>query len=275
MTERYNGAARLRRLYGMRGYGVYCRVVELCLSAPNKRLFYDLDDLVYDIREDKTLIKEIVEAFGLFVIDGEYIEDIYSRSPEAVEKERQAQIKLNRSLGARKAAATRRAKKEARARAEQEQAQAEPQIVEQPTQNVELEVLDEPVVPFVEDAAPDEPDETQTLSKRYDAAVAEWNKAFARTRRVVTQITPDAITWNYFKQAAAIYEDADFKDAFEQAKNEQFAWQFRDAVKPSNMQRLLSNYETERRRKGRADDNLTFEQREIIEYAEKRGWNWN
>ena len=60
MTDRYNGANRLRRLHGMRGYGIYCRIVELCASAPGKKLRYDLDDLVYDMREKRELVKEIV-----------------------------------------------------------------------------------------------------------------------------------------------------------------------------------------------------------------------
>lgn len=247
MSERFDCTVRLRRLYGMRGYGVYCRVAEITASAPEKKIKYDVDDLAYDMREEPDFIRQVVEEFGLFVIEDGWLEDAFNRSPEAKERERQEQIKRNRSEGARKAAATRKAKKEA----------AQTQT---PTPAPILSPDVEPVE-FVSDE-----------SARFDWLKEEWNKRFRRSRRGYFDLTPDPITWKNFRDSSAIYGDADYRDAFDQALADQkFAWQFRDVLKPSNMQRLLSAYEMEQKSK----EEMTEDQKELIEYADKHGLNWD
>jgi hypothetical protein len=280
MTDRYNGATRLRRLYGMRGYGVYCRVVELVLSAPNKKLRYDLDDLVFDIREDRDFIRAIVEDFELFVIDGDYIEDVYSRSPEAIERERQAQIHANRSAAAKKAAQTRRERKQAALALLQEQEQEQEERKETPTVD-ENDARPEPVEDVViEDAAPeddenDDDDGRDKLSKRFDKVKMEWNRIFKGSRRMATYLTPDAVTWHNFQESSVFFTDADYVDAFEQAKLEQFPWQLRDVLKIGNMQRLLTAAENRARASRDDEEELDESTKEMIEYGRRMGWNWD
>ena len=238
MSERFDSAVRLRRLHGMRGYGVYCRIAELTASSPSKKIKYDVDDLAYDMREDVAFIRQIVEEFGLFVIEDGWLEDAFNRSPEAKERQRQEQIKRNRSEGARKAAATRRAKK----------AQAAP---DEPEPEPEEEPAPAPTVETIETADRD------SDSARFDRIRDEWNNRFRR-------------------ESSAIYSDADYCDAFDQALNDQkFSWQFKDALKPSNMQRLLSAFEMEQQKKRKEMQELTPEQQELIEYGNKHGLNWD
>lgn len=257
MSERFDSAVRLRRLHGMRGYGVYCRIAELTASSPSKKIKYDVDDLAYDMREDVAFIRQIVEEFGLFVIEDGWLEDAFNRSPEAKERQRQEQIKRNRSEGARKAAATRRAKK----------AQAAP---DEPEPEPEEEPAPAPTVETIETA------DRYSDSARFDRIRDEWNNRFRRSRRAVVALSPDPITWQNFKESSAIYSDADYCDAFDQALNDQkFSWQFKDALKPSNMQRLLSAFEMEQQKKRKGMQELTPEQQELIEYGNKHGLNWD
>ena len=267
MSEQFDCTVRLRRLHGMRGYGVYCRIAELTASSPTRKIQYDVEDLAYDMREDCAFIRQVVENFGLFVVEDGWLEDAFNRSPEAKERERREQIKRNRSEGARKAAATRRAQKEANANAQanlQPNAQANaqaPQSVEQPQAPGEAE-----------GGAPELARETERFNRIRD----EWNKRFRRSRRAVTTLTPDPITWRNFKESSAVYSDDDYCDAFDQAgKDQKFSWQFKDVLKASNMQRLLSAFEMAQRKKREEEIELTPEQEELIQYANEHGLNWD
>lgn len=276
-SDRFNGSLRLRRKYGMRGYGIYSRIVELILSAPNKRIKYDVDDLVYDMREDAAIIKDVVENFGLFdLVDG-YVEDPYAKTPEAIKAELEAKKAAARSEASRKAAATRKAKREA------EKAKQNAEICAEPVAPLAVQV--QPVsaridAPVVEETNEPYDDSRDPKSDLFDRVKDLWNRTFDRTHRVVHDLSPDAITWNNFTQSAKTYGLRDFEDAFNAAKKDlRFAWQFKDALKPSNMQRLLSAAEigrqAEANKRRQNEPELTFEQREMIEYANERGWNWD
>lgn len=245
--QQYNGALRVRRKYGMRGYGIYTRIVELIQSAPDKRIRYDVDDLVFDMREDAETIKDVVENFGLFTIKDGFLEDPYLQTQETPVE----------------------------ARREPQQAQETKHTQERP--RVELATFD--AIP--EQSEPTEPEEEvgrSEISQLFDAVKAEWNKVFARSYRVYRDIIPDAITWNNFVESSKVYSLPDFKDAFARAKTDKFNWQFKDVLKPANMQRLLSLVETERQaeaaKRAAEDDKLTDEQKEVIQYADSMGWNW-
>lgn len=319
MTDRYNGANRLRRLHGMRGYGIYCRIVELCASAPGKKLRYDLDDLVYDMREKRELVKEIVENYGLFVQEGEFIEDVYARSPEALERERQEQIRAQRSAAAKKAAQTRRERRDAenKKNAAQQQTlilehapkseegeekasddenepehareehESRPRILSptlEQTAQYSASTSSAPITPLVPGAnenvcTPNVETSTRfadrALSDRFDRIKDSWNRTFRGTRRMVHYLNPDQMTWRNFTESASFYTDEDFLDAFDQArKDAKFTWQFRDVLKPSNMQRLLSEVEAKKLREKEEEEALDPATREMIEYGRKMGWNW-
>lgn len=329
MTERYNGANRVRRLHGMRGYGIYCRLVELCESAPGKKLRYDLDDLVYDMREKRELVREIVEDYGLFVVEGEFLEDVYARSPEAIERERQNQIRANRSAAAKKAAQTRRERREAAKQSTErndaktndaktndapkstvethaQEANDEPRDASapcetnnannaaapaaasaavpaglilspdlEPGQGYVAPSAREPITPLERGADENVTSTNSNLYERFDRIKDAWNRTFRGTRRMVHYLNPDQITWRHFTESASFYTDEDFLDAFEQARNDtKFAWQLRDVVKPTNMQRLLSVVEAKKLREKQEEEELDPATKEMIEYGRKMGWNW-
>lgn len=281
--ERFNGSLRLRRKFGMRGYGVYSRLVELVLSSPNKRVPYDLGDFAFDMSEDEDFIKQVVEDFGLFDVKDGFLEDPYTKTPEAVEAERQAKIRANRSEGAKKAAATRRAKKEA---AEREAATIEPVVVAKVAplpvaetvvkENLTTEKVEEPTSWEPTESADPFEMERSPESILFDKIKDEWNAVFGRTYRRYVDLTPSSIVWENFKRSSEQYELDDFKDAFKQASREKFGWQFKDVLKPSNMQRLLSNFEIQKKVEAEAkpEPQYDFETQELIKYGEARGWNW-
>ena len=284
-SDRYNGTVRLRRQHGMRGYGIYCRIIELIQSSPDGRIAYDVDDLVYDMREESNLIKEVVESYGLFdIVDGN-LEDPYSKTPEAIAEAIEKQKHTNRSNAAKKAAATRRARREAeKKQRERETAPEFPTMSDAPLAvpertDADLSQKQEPFNPTIEDGEIDELADRDPQSELFDKVRDAWNKAFERTYRVNRDLAPSAVCWQNFSESSKIYALQDFIDAFSAARRDKFAWQFKDALKPANMQRLLSQAEIERQaeanKRKQNEPELTFEQREMIEYANAKGWNWD
>lgn len=274
MIDRYGATNRLRRLCGMRGYGVYCRLVELCAAAPGRKIRYDLDDLVYDMREDADFIKRIVEEFELFKLDGEYLEDAFARTPEVLEAERQAQIKANRSAGARKAAETRRRKRE-EAKAQESAVPTEPSAPTPSVDETELfapEPTSEPTPTEAVESFPVAPTEE---GRRFETLRDKWNETFKGSRRMVTEIYPAPITWQNFLESSRFFTDRDYEEAFEQAKSEEFPWQFKDVLKTSNIQRLLTARENAERRRALEEPEMDAATKEIVEFARENGWNWD
>lgn len=250
---------------GMRGYGVYCRLVELCNATPQRKAKYDLEDFAYDMHEEPEFIRQIAEDFDLFTIEDGTIADSFTKTPEFKEKERQEQIRRNRSEGAKKAAQTRKAKKAMDAAA---QATQNTQTTERPVGGI---------APSQETQLFDEQFDGEFLS-RFNNVRSYWNETFKRKapRRVVPEsdfnISTDVIT--NFAKSCATYSDEDFIDAIKQAGEEEFPWQFKDVLKGSNMQRLLSNFEIRMRKQKEQEERLTPEQKELMEFGNEQGWNW-
>lgn len=261
--DRYSASLRLRRQHGFRGYGVYMRLIELCNNAPDKKLRYDLSDLEYDTREDTAFLKTVIEDYGLFVIEDGYFSDVYQHTKEIKEAEEEEQRRQKRSEAAKRGAATRRARQEAKKASEPEPDQ------------LQLFRVNEQVSKTFEESTPDPEPEAQTdESRMFDAVRDEWNKLFGRTYRRNNNLVPTPIEWNNFIQSSKQYTLQDFIDAFTQASREKnFAWQFADALKPANVQRLLSNYELSKRNE-KKDENIDFQTQEMIDYGERMGWNW-
>ncbi len=59
---------RLRQAYGAAGYGVYFMLLERLREEGGYTSDRDYDMIAYDLREDKDLIRAVVEDFGLFEI---------------------------------------------------------------------------------------------------------------------------------------------------------------------------------------------------------------
>lgn len=70
---------RLRMRHKSAGYGVYFMILERLREEPEYMSVKDYNMIAYDLREDASLIKSVVEDFGLFVFteDGKYF---YSES---------------------------------------------------------------------------------------------------------------------------------------------------------------------------------------------------
>ncbi|MBR5159709.1 MAG: DUF4373 domain-containing protein [Bacteroidaceae bacterium] len=62
---------RLRQAHGAAGYGVYFMLLERLREEGGYTSDRDYDMIAYDLREDKALIKSVVEDFGLFEISGD------------------------------------------------------------------------------------------------------------------------------------------------------------------------------------------------------------
>ena len=65
---------RLRMRHKAAGYGVYFMILERLREEPNYMSVKDYNMIAFDLREDASLIKSVVEDFGLFVFteDGKY-----------------------------------------------------------------------------------------------------------------------------------------------------------------------------------------------------------
>lgn len=70
---------RLRMRHKAAGYGVFFMILERLREEPNYMSVKDYNMIAFDLREDASLIKSIIEDFGLFVFteDGKYF---YSES---------------------------------------------------------------------------------------------------------------------------------------------------------------------------------------------------
>lgn len=70
---------RLRMRHKSAGYGVFFMILERLREEPNYMSVKDYNVIAFDLREDASLIKSVVEDFGLFVFtdDGKYF---YSES---------------------------------------------------------------------------------------------------------------------------------------------------------------------------------------------------
>ena len=62
---------RLRQAHGAAGYGVYFMLLERLREEGGYTSDRDYDMIAYDLREDKELIRAVVEDFGLFEISGD------------------------------------------------------------------------------------------------------------------------------------------------------------------------------------------------------------
>lgn len=70
---------RLRMKHKAAGYGVFFMILERLREEPNYMSVKDYNMIAFDLREDASLIKSVIEDFGLFVFteDGKYF---YSES---------------------------------------------------------------------------------------------------------------------------------------------------------------------------------------------------
>lgn len=102
---------RLRMKYKAAGYGVYFMILERLREEEGYMSVKDYNMIAFDLREDTSLIKSVVEDFGLFVFteDGEYF---YSESFNA-RMEKMETTSESRSIAGKMGAEKRWGKKKA------------------------------------------------------------------------------------------------------------------------------------------------------------------
>lgn len=96
-THDYNARTDLKiknllRKHGMRGYGVYWSIIEDLYNNENS-LNVDYEGIAYDMHEDVSVIKSIINDFELFVIDNNFFgsESVERRLNERNAKSKKAQ----------------------------------------------------------------------------------------------------------------------------------------------------------------------------------------
>lgn len=60
----------VRSNYGIRGYGIYFGIIEILREAKGYQISSKYNLLAYDLREDEKDIKNIIENYDLFIIEG-------------------------------------------------------------------------------------------------------------------------------------------------------------------------------------------------------------
>lgn len=83
---------RLRMRHKAAGYGVYFMILERLREEPGYMSVKDYNVIAFDLREDASLIKSVVEDFGLFVFtdDGKYFySESFSERMEIMDKARE------------------------------------------------------------------------------------------------------------------------------------------------------------------------------------------
>ena len=64
--------------YGAKGYGIYFMIIEILRDAVEYKISSkNIDSIIYEIREDKEIIIDIIKNYDLFVIDKDFF---YSKS---------------------------------------------------------------------------------------------------------------------------------------------------------------------------------------------------
>lgn len=291
ITRRYVAAAKIRCNFGMRGYGVYCAIVGLIDANPERRLKYDLAAFAWELREEQDYIKKIVEDSGLFLFDDGNILDAFLKTPEYQERERQEQARLRRSESAKKAAATRKAKKEAA------EASRQPNFLETPPHAVVVKDVVTPTPATAVQTATQEEDDfnwddlpsysadssaiqsgdkqqsvfDKECYKRFEDIRAYWNEVFiksGRPSRAFHDLEPSSVIKNELLETFRQYSNEDIKRAFDYAAKQEFIWQFYFTIKAYNIRKLLCEEEQE---EWKEEASLTQEQRELIQFLDDQG----
>lgn len=94
---------KLLRKHGIKGYGIWWAIVEDLYNNANA-LRTDYDGIAYDLREDATLVKSVINDFDLFVVDGDFFgsESVERRMNERNEKSKKARVSASYRWGKQK-----------------------------------------------------------------------------------------------------------------------------------------------------------------------------
>lgn len=288
-ATRYAAALRVRCNYGMRGFGVYNAVAGLVGANPKRRIVYDLQEICWELREEKEYVRKIIEDFDLFVIEDGYLIDAFAQTPEIKERELQEEKRRRRSEAAKRGAATRKARAQAASNptqtptvVETEEVAAQPVAEPTPVAAVTLPVpVQTPANPIDEDNAYVRPNyavpdsyfqsdanyDWKKFYERFENIRSYWNNLFIDSNRPMRayMVDPSSMMIEYLKETFSLYTDEQIKKAFDYAAEQEFLWEFRFTIKPKNIRKLLSEKE---QAEWKMVNELTYEQRELMQYAQ-------
>lgn len=288
-ATRYAAALRVRCNYGMRGFGVYNAVAGLVGANPKRRIVYDLQEICWELREEKEYVRKIIEDFDLFVIEDGYLIDAFAQTPEIKERELQEEKRRRRSEAAKRGAATRKARAQAASNptqtptvVETEEVAAQPDAEPTSVATVTLPApVQTPANPIDEDNAFVRPNyavpdsyfqidanyDWKKFYERFENIRSYWNNLFIDSNRPMRayMVDPSSMMIEYLKETFSLYTDEQIKKAFDYAAEQEFLWEFRFTIKPKNIRKLLSEKE---QAEWKMVNELTYEQRELMQYAQ-------
>lgn len=230
----------------MRGYGIYIWLTQLCNDSPTRKIEYNPGIFAWEIHEEEGIIRRVAENYGLFNIDAGFISDAYSNTLEAKEERRKEKVYKSRCEAAKRAAVTRKKKREKDSVKSQ---------VEYSAVSVEDDFMYDDISEF---------------EVRYERVKESWNAIFKELGLVKRQehrlsMNLDSLTRENLLKTFSAYSDKEIVEAFAQASKSQFPWLFKDVVKQDNIQRLLCESEHSTN-----NTNLSSEQREILNATDSK-----
>lgn len=96
----------LRMKHGMAGYGIYFSILEKLMEDKNHKCLKNYNAIAFELRVDSSIVKSVVEDFGLFVFtdDGKYFySESFTKRMECVDKISKARAEAGRAGGLAKA----------------------------------------------------------------------------------------------------------------------------------------------------------------------------
>ena len=237
---------KLKRAHKMEGYGIYWALLEMIYESPKRAIERDYETLATLLDCDAGLLRSVVDDFGLFEID-EKREIFYSESAKRYTNEYDSK-KNQRSEQCRQAALKMWAKKRvvdngADSTIKSDDAPSFKNTNRQvKSRRDDVKRAENVVSPFIEiDAEYLPPEETiQPL----DNIIQIWNEAFAGTKQEYRGFHLNGICYQRARETFdAGYTYDDLRQAFEIARNDDFAWTLKAALKMDNVQLLLTKGE--------------------------------
>ena len=245
---------KLVNAHGLAGYGLFWRIIETLYETFDCEMEYDLPGLSALFNCDQEFVRCVVEDFGLFEIkDGvfwsESAKTRFDAYREAEEAKKERRSELARKAG-RASAQARKVKngKEKTKGAKEEKAQEAPERESSaPTVVPCLETPSESLTEEEEDYDPDD----EPLG---DKIIALWNNVFGGSVQEYRGLTLDSAAFARVTESLKIGRSLDdFAKAFQIASEDDFPWRLKDAVKPDNIQLLLTKGVKNERRQSDAD----------------------
>lgn len=255
--------AKLIKVLGYKGYGVFWSVIELMNEQSDCQLPVDFETLGWQLHINAKFLERVVREFDLFRFseDGSFF---WSEAARRRLEMRRGVAPVKNPTGKRgrpaknagnvfpqKSGEVDRMGEDVVKTSETAQKCAATDVVNNlssETQNSqetpkENEIRDSEQKNFEEYA---EDVQIGSMEPNLGEKVIElWNKTFEGTKRKYRGLQLDAVSYGYLDDATknAGFTLEEIQEAFQAARNDDFAWLLRDVLKKENIQRLLTKKE--------------------------------